>query len=225
VAALDRSAADRAVVAKLRGGAYETVIRYGLTATLGTGPAMDRGAAVRDQLRGRAHAIASAFAGYAGHNYYRRHRLHHPTQALAGRRLGRGDLLSVDELAALAHLPLDEAAPGVQRAGAQAVTPPPDIAAGGPGVKLLGITDTGQTRPVGLRVADARHHLHIIGATGSGKSELIARLVLADAEAGRGMVVIDPKGDLVADILPASPPPLETDWCCSTPPAAAGRRA
>ena len=61
-------------------------------------------------------------------------------------------------------------------------------------------------RPVGLTVADARHHLQIIGATGSGKSTLMTHLVCDDAAAGRGALVIDPKGDLIVDItthLPA----------------------
>ncbi|SFQ74716.1 Type IV secretion-system coupling protein DNA-binding domain-containing protein [Amycolatopsis arida] len=47
-----------------------------------------------------------------------------------------------------------------------------------------------------------------IGATGSGKSELMARMILADAEAGRGVVVVDPKGDLVSDILMRLPEEL-----------------
>jgi Type IV secretion-system coupling protein DNA-binding domain len=58
-----------------------------------------------------------------------------------------------------------------------------------------------------VRVADARHHLHVIGATGSGKSTLLTQLILDDIHHGRGVVVIDPKGDLVTDItarLPAA---------------------
>jgi type IV secretory pathway TraG/TraD family ATPase VirD4 len=65
----------------------------------------------------------------------------------------------------------------------------------------LGQSDTGHARPVGLRVADARHHVHVIGATGSGKSTLLGNMILDDAEARRGVVLIDPKGDLVTDIL------------------------
>ncbi|MET8990819.1 hypothetical protein ABZW49_35665 [Nonomuraea wenchangensis] len=52
-----------------------------------------------------------------------------------------------------------------------------------------------------MPVADARHHTHVLGGTGVGKSTLLANLVLADALAGRGALVIDPKGDLVTDIL------------------------
>ncbi|MGH3991456.1 MAG: helicase HerA domain-containing protein, partial [Pseudonocardiaceae bacterium] len=63
----------------------------------------------------------------------------------------------------------------------------------------------GHERPVALRVPDARHHLHVIGATGSGKSTLLATMILADAEAGRGIVLIDPKGDLVTDVLSRLP--------------------
>ncbi|TVT15954.1 type IV secretory system conjugative DNA transfer family protein, partial [Amycolatopsis rhizosphaerae] len=124
---------------------------------------------------------------------------------LADRRLGTGDLLSVGELAAIAHLPTDEAIPGVQRAGAKAIAPPPGIATPGPQAKPIGVTDTGQERPVALRVPDARHHLHVIGATGSGKSTLLGNMILADAEAGRGIVLIDPKGDLVTDVLSRLP--------------------
>src|SRR6185312_5394211 len=71
--------------------------------------------------------------------------------------------------------------------------------------KPLGVTDTQPARPIGLRVADARHHLHVVGATGSGKSTLLAQLILDDADAGRGVVLIDPKGDLVTDLLARLP--------------------
>ncbi|MGA6164153.1 type IV secretory system conjugative DNA transfer family protein [Amycolatopsis magusensis] len=195
---LENSAQDRTIVAKQRGAQYETRIRYAVATLLPEGAERTP---VREHLRGRGHAIASAFAAYSEHNYYRRARLIHPIHAVAERRLTRGDLLSIAELAALAHVPTDEAIPGLQRAGAKAVAPPPGIAAEGAGIKPIGVSDSGHPRPVGLRVSDARHHLHILGATGSGKSELMARMILDDAEAGRGLVVVDPKGDLVTDIL------------------------
>ncbi|MEZ0115167.1 DNA helicase HerA-like ATPase [Catenulispora sp. EB89] len=72
-------------------------------------------------------------------------------------------------------------------------------------MKPLGVADAGGGRSVGLTIADSRHHLHVIGATGSGKSTLMANMVLADIEAGRGAVVIDPKGDLVPDIIARLP--------------------
>ncbi|WP_086825908.1 type IV secretion system DNA-binding domain-containing protein [Allokutzneria sp. NRRL B-24872] len=206
---LEYASQDRAVVEKLRAMLFETLIRYAVATTVPEDATSGEVQAVREVLRGRGHAIASAFAAYSEHNYYRRVRLRRdPAVVLAERRLGKGDVLSIPELAAIAHLPIDEGAPGLQRAGAKAVPPPPGIAGVGSLIKPLGLSDSGHSRPVGLHVADARHHLHILGATGSGKSELMARMILADAEASRGVVVVDPKGDLVSDILMRLPEEL-----------------
>ena len=60
-------------------------------------------------------------------------------------------------------------------------------------------------RPVGIAVADARHHLRVIGPTGTGKTTLITGQILADAQAGRGVVFVDPKGDAVTDLLARLP--------------------
>lgn len=202
---LEHTAANRAIVAKHRGSQYETVIRYAVATTLPTHATGQQARRAQEVARGRAHALAASFASYTEHNHYTRHRLRHPARTLAERRLGRGDLLSVPELAAIAHLPTDQTIPGLARAGARAIAPPPGIATPGPGAKPLGVTDTGHRRPVALRVPDARHHLHVLGATGSGKSTLLATMILADAQAGRGLVVIDPKGDLVTDVLSRLP--------------------
>lgn len=202
---LEYAAQNRAIVAKQRGSQYETVIRYAVATLLSTTATNDEARTARDVARGRAHALAASFASYTEHNHYTRRRLRHPGPVLAERRLGKGDLLSVGELAAIAHLPVDEAIPGVQRAGARAIAPPPGIATPGPAAKPIGVTDTGHERPVALRVPDARHHLHVIGATGSGKSTLLGTMILADVVAGRGIVLIDPKGDLVTDVLSRLP--------------------
>lgn len=198
---LEYSAQNKAIVGKQRGSQYETVVRYAVTSDLPAEADDELVRQARDTARGRAHALAAAFAAYTEHNHYTRTRLRHPAHALAERRLDRGDLLSVPELAALAHLPTDAEIPGVERAGAKAVAPPPGVATPGPEVKPLGQSDTGHARPVGLRVADARHHLHVLGATGSGKSTLLGNMILDDAENHRGVVLIDPKGDLVTDVL------------------------
>jgi hypothetical protein len=198
---LEYSAQNKAIVGKQRGSQYETVVRYAVATDLSAEAGDELARQARNTARGRAHALAAAFAAYTEHNHYTRTRLRHPAHALAERRLDRGDLLSVPELAALAHLPTDADIPGVERAGAKAVAPPPGVATPGPEVKPLGQSDTGHARPVGLRVADARHHLHVLGATGSGKSTLLGNMILDDAKNHRGVVLIDPKGDLVTDVL------------------------
>ncbi|GAB4588967.1 TraM recognition domain-containing protein [Nocardia sp. IFM 10818] len=200
-ARMEDTAHARATITKVRGGHYETLIRYAAAVTVPAHANRESFSAATVVARGRAHAMAAVFGACADHNYYRRRYHLRLAPALFGRWLGRGDLLSVPELAGIAHLPFDASVPGLERAGAAAVAPSVAIPAGGAHTKLLGVADTGTGRPVALPVADARHHLQVIGATGVGKSTLLAHLILDDAEAGRGQVVIDPKGDLITDVL------------------------
>ncbi|KDA41066.1 DUF87 domain-containing protein [Frankia sp. B2] len=199
----EESAESRAIAQKALGPRFEVRVAYTAARPTPADPAQTT--RTWAALRGRAHALATAYAVYAGHNHLRRLKLPDPPRLLGERRLRRGDLVSIDELAALAHLPVDTAVPGLARAGAAAVAPPAGIPDAGPGVKTLGRTEAGRRRDIGIDVPAARHHLHILGATGSGKSTLLANMILDDATAGRGVVVIDPKGDLVGDLLDRLP--------------------
>ncbi len=172
---LEFAAQDRAVVEKLRQNQFETRIRYAVATTVPEHATTTEVQAVREVLRGRGHAIASAFAAFSEHNYFRRVRLRlAPVQVLAERRFGKGDLLSIPELAALAHLPIDEATPGLQRAGAKAVPPPPGIATAGDLIKplgLVGLRPRPAGRPARRRRASPparprRHRLRQVGAAG-----------------------------------------------------------
>lgn len=205
-ARMEDNTQTRAAVTKARGGHWETLIRYAAAVQVPSDADPATVAAARAIARGRAHAAATVFASCTDHNFYRRHRQLRPATVMARRRLGRGDVLSVPELAALAHLPGDTAVPGLARAGARALAPATAIPTGGPHTRPLGVADSGGGgRPVALTVADARHHTHVLGATGTGKSTLLGQWILADADAGRGLVVIDPKGDLVTDVLSRLP--------------------
>ncbi|MGH2727594.1 MAG: type IV secretory system conjugative DNA transfer family protein, partial [Actinomycetota bacterium] len=68
-----------------------------------------------------------------------------------------------------------------------------------------------------MSIEDSRHHIHVLGETGTGKSTLLANLVLQDAVAGRSAVVIDPKGDLVEAILERLPAGAEERTCVLDP--------
>ena len=153
------------------------------------------------EARGRIHGILGGFAAYEGRVGLRRRGVRRARAKLQDRALGRrAFLVNTGELAALAHLPGVEAIPGVVMAGAREVAPPPGLPRDG---KPLGLSAGGKA--VNISVADARRHMHLLGPTGVGKTTLIARLVLADFDAGRGAVVIDPKGDLVEDLLARIP--------------------
>lgn len=74
--------------------------------------------------------------------------------------------------------------------------------------RVFGVSSlAGSNRTIALTAADSLHHGHIIGPTGVGKSTLLANLALGDLAAGRALVLVDPKGDLVrevADRMPAN---------------------
>jgi DNA helicase HerA-like ATPase len=67
---------------------------------------------------------------------------------------------------------------------------------------ILGTRDNwGSESTFGLSADDRRHHLYVIGKSGTGKTTLLRNLILQDIEAGRGVAVIDPHGDLADDVL------------------------
>ena len=188
----------RAIVEKTAHPLWETGIRY---IAVNSRP----GAQSPARVRATADALASAFAVYTGRNRLtHRVRLRHPATVLAARRLGAGFLTSTPELAALAGLPHDLTVPGLERARAKTVAPPVAVPAGGRNTKILGTAQLGG-HTVALPVADARYHLHVLGATGSGKTTLLSDMIIQDITARRGTVVIDPHGDLVLDVLDRLP--------------------
>ncbi|MHB9149804.1 MAG: type IV secretory system conjugative DNA transfer family protein [Thermoleophilia bacterium] len=112
--------------------------------------------------------------------------------------------VNVRELAALVAWPLgEEAYPGVRRAAARLLKPNETVPEAGRIVARS--TFPGSERPLALGPRDALQHLHVLGPTGVGKSTLLLNLVTQDIVAGRGVVVIDPKGDLVEDVLARIP--------------------
>ena len=64
---------------------------------------------------------------------------------------------------------------------------------------------------------DSLEHTHIIGPTGSGKSTVLENLILADAIAGRSVLVIDPKEDLVNRLLERLPDGRKDDIVVISP--------
>jgi len=58
-----------------------------------------------------------------------------------------------------------------------------------------------ERRAFGIKQADRRHHMYIIGKTGTGKSTLLETMIRQDIGADQGLALFDPHGDLVERIL------------------------
>jgi hypothetical protein len=114
--------------------------------------------------------------------------------------------LSSAELLPLLAWPLGaEVAPGVAVGAARELLVPGGIPrAGGRGL-FVGRDALGE-RPVALSAEAAKHHMAVVGPSGTGKSTMLAAAVLSDIERGFAGVVIDPKGpDLINAILERVP--------------------
>ncbi|HEV7494998.1 type IV secretory system conjugative DNA transfer family protein [Baekduia sp.] len=108
--------------------------------------------------------------------------------------------LSLGELLPILGWPLgDELVPGLELGGVRERPVPAGVPRTGR-VIFIGRDNRGE-RPVALSPEAARHHMAVVGPTGSGKSSLIGRSILSDIRAGHGGVVIDPKHDLIEDLL------------------------
>lgn len=79
--------------------------------------------------------------------------------------------------------------------------------------RVFGVSNApGHTHtPLGISPADSLLHTVLLGPTGVGKSTAMLRLILADIRAGRGVLVIDPKSDLVTSLLERIPPSRHKD--------------
>jgi hypothetical protein len=79
-------------------------------------------------------------------------------------------------------------------------------------------------RRFGHPQADARHHLHVLGLTGTGKSTWLAGHALVEAAAGRGIVLIDCQGELARHVITRLPTEAEGHIGARTPASATPRR-
>lgn len=118
--------------------------------------------------------------------------------------------LNASELAELVAWPTEGVhTPGTVLSRQRLLAPDPAVVttpSGAEGQRIVGeVTHPSVNGLLQLDAVAALQHLHVIGPTGAGKSTLLARLVLADIAAGRSVVVVEPKGDLIAEILERIP--------------------
>ena len=113
----------------------------------------------------------------------------------------RGFLLSDEELSSIWHLPTK----GVRDANRQTTVwrrlePPSDVlplTEREPDVCELGrVCFQERSDRFGIRTEDRLRHLAIVGKTGNGKTSVLFNAIVSDMQAGRGVAVVDPHGDL-----------------------------
>lgn len=194
---------------------YEKASELGFDCALRVLTVADSDVAAREFLR----SVAAAFRVFEGRNGFvfrrpwRRERL---LEALKARRFlpTSSFILTPRELAALWHLPA-EAPPHVEAIRSPKLPPASNVPNSG---RVVGVsTYPGHERPVALSISDSRRHLHVLGPTGAGKTTLLVNLALQDLAAGRGVGIIDPKGDLVDGVLASLPRERAKDVVLITP--------
>lgn len=72
-------------------------------------------------------------------------------------------------------------------------------------------TDFATDAPIHLPLVSRMQGLYVLGKAGMGKSNFLLSLIRQDIEAGYGVCVLDPHGDLVVDTLACVPISRETD--------------
>jgi len=112
-------------------------------------------------------------------------------------------LVTREELVALSGWPVDApVVPGLVLGGSPQLPVSPLVPACG---RVLGRSTTPPERMVAQSLRGAVEHSLYVAPTGSGKTWLAASVALGDIEAGRGVLVIDPKAGLVQAILDRLP--------------------
>lgn len=125
---------------------------------------------------------------------------------------GKIDHLTLDELATMIHLPNKRLTtiPNIAWGKTLLGEPPEDLPIvtkdSPPEIKsdtnVFGRTTYKNQEVVyGLKRADRRRHMYVIGKTGTGKSTLLSNMAINDLKNNEGLCVIDPHGDTVETLL------------------------
>jgi len=153
-------------------------------------------------------SIADAFSQYAGYEYGNSFRRIKPRNLkkffndFIYRNFNERNkiILNTEEMSSVFHFPLPTAeTPNILWLTSKQAAAPVNIPTEG---IILGHNEyRGVDSPIRMKPKDRQRHMYVIGKSGSGKSVLISNLAKQDIEAGHGVCVVDPHGDLVDTIL------------------------
>lgn len=119
---------------------------------------------------------------------------------------GKSFVFNVEEASSIYHFPNADVVPHIVHVLARKAEPPRDLPRPGTVADdqlcLFGTTNYhNQQYEFGLKRGDRRRHLYVVGKSGTGKSKMLELLINNDIQAGHGVGVLDPHGDLVDNIL------------------------
>lgn len=109
-------------------------------------------------------------------------------------------VLAGHELASIYHMPLPSTeTPNILWLAARKPAPPSNLPQ--QGLELGYVKFRGRDNIVRIKQEDRRRHMYVIGKSGTGKSVLLENMIKQDIEAGRGVCVMDPHGDLARAVI------------------------
>ena len=111
-----------------------------------------------------------------------------------------GMLLNSNELASMVHIPARSVLSAKFKAYAGKTKKAPSLLEGHQ-FELGMNMHLGQETMVTLSDQHRLRHMHVVGATGTGKSSLLLKLITQDIAQGRGIAVLDPHGDLIEGVI------------------------
>lgn len=124
----------------------------------------------------------------------------------------KGLIFNTEELASIYHFPNQSVeTPNLAWAGAKKGEAPANLPIKGEtaddSITLIGKTDFRNTEKIfGIKLLDRMQHVYIIGKSGGGKSKLMLNMITDDILEGRGVIVVDPHGDLAEEAMSVIPP-------------------
>lgn len=112
-----------------------------------------------------------------------------------------GMLLNVEELASLVHLPGKSIVSERLRRVTSRTRPAAESKYERGSVLLGENVHRGKKQSARIPASLRSRHCYVAGASGTGKSTLLLNMILQDIQAGEGVGLLDPHGDLVKDVL------------------------
>jgi hypothetical protein len=118
-----------------------------------------------------------------------------------------GFILNTEEMASIFHLPtVSVETPTISWTKSKKGEPPDNLPTleTVPSEELALFAETNFRnirQKFGIKMGDRRHHMYLIGKTGTGKTTMLENMAIADIRTGKGVAVIDPHGDFIDKIL------------------------